>query len=186
MKRPLTPLLRPVPVMLLALAIFVSGCTATRRSLPADEAVISSKVAALRDSLAGLEPPPDPAEARRTAETAVTASLRLADAYRVVPPAKWHNLLIQMGIRERGLCFHWTEDLMNRLQEIGLSSLDLHWGVAHRGSDLREHNSVVITAAGQPFETGLVLDPWRNSGDLFWARVDRDVYPWVPLPRDEW
>jgi hypothetical protein len=45
---------------------------------------------------------------------------------------------------------------------------------------------VVITAAGQPFETGLVLDPWRNSGDLFWARVDRDVYPWVPLARDEW
>ena len=186
MKRPLTSLLRPVPVMLLALAFLFSGCTAARRSLPADEAAISSKVAVLQGRLAGLAPLPDPVEARRAAETAVTFSLRLADAYRVVPPARWHNLLIQMGIRERGLCFHWTEDLMKRLQELGLSSLDLHWGVAHRGSDLREHNSVVITAAGQPFETGLVLDPWRQSGDLFWARVDRDVYPWVPLPRDEW
>lgn len=186
MNRARTSSLRPALVMVLAVAILVSGCAAARLSLPADEAVISSKVAALQGSLAGLAPPPDPAEARRAAETAVTASLRLADSYRVVPPAKWHNLLIQMGIRERGLCFHWTEDLMKRLQELGLNSFDLHWGVAHRGSDLREHNSVVITAAGQPFETGLVLDPWRNSGDLFWARVDRDAYPWVPLPREEW
>ena len=46
------------------------------------------------------------AEAGRVAETAVTYSLRLAEEYRVSPPARWHNLLIQMGFRDRGLCFH--------------------------------------------------------------------------------
>jgi hypothetical protein len=58
--------------------------------------------------------------------------------------------------------------------------------VAHPGSDLREHNSVVITARDQPFETGLVLDPWRNSGELYWAAAAHDDYPWEPLPPDQW
>jgi hypothetical protein len=75
---------------------------------------------------------------------------------------------------------------MRRLQALGLRTFELHWGVAHKGSELREHNSVVITALRQPFEEGLVLDPWRNSGDLYWAVVATDSYPWVPLPREEW
>jgi hypothetical protein len=75
---------------------------------------------------------------------------------------------------------------MKRLQALGLKTYQLHWGVAYRGSDLREHNSVVITALKQLFEQGLVLDPWRNTGDLYWAAVSRDSYPWQPLPPDEW
>jgi hypothetical protein len=75
---------------------------------------------------------------------------------------------------------------MKRLQTLNLTTYELHWGVAYKGSELREHNSVVITALNQPFEKGLVLDPWRNSGDLHWAAVGRDSYPWVPLPRQEW
>ncbi len=175
----------PALALLLA-AILVSGCTATHPSPLTGKAQIDSKVAALQSRLKRLGPDADPAEARRVAETAVAHSLRLAEEYRVVPPARWHNLLIQMGIRERGLCFHWTEDLMKRLQALHLTTYDLHWGVAHRGSELREHNSVVITASDRPFEDGLVLDPWRNSGDLVWVLVSRDAYPWEPLPRQHW
>jgi hypothetical protein len=69
---------------------------------------------------------------------------------------------------------------------LDLKTYQLHWGVAYRGSELREHNSVVITARGEPFETGMVLDPWRNSGDLYWALIQTDTYPWVELPPDEW
>ena len=58
--------------------------------------------------------------------------------------------------------------------------------VSQLRSDLREHNSVVITALSQPFDAGLVLDPWRNSGELFWAAVRQDDYPWEPLPPDQW
>ena len=147
---------------------------------------IASKAAALQGSLKGLGKDTDAAEAGRVAETAVTYSRRLAEDYRVSTPARWHNLLIQMGFRDRGLCYHWTEDLLKRLQALGLTTYELHWGVAHKGSELREHNSVVITALRQPFEEGLVLDPWRNSGDLYWAVVATDSYPWVPLPREEW
>jgi hypothetical protein len=67
---------------------------------------------------------------------------------------------------------------MQRLVLLELKNFQLHWGVAHRGSELREHNSVVVTARGQKFEEGIVLDPWRNSGELYWARVKNDRYPW--------
>jgi hypothetical protein len=61
--------------------------------------------------------------------------------------------------------------------------LELHWGSARAGT-LREHNSVVVTAEGQPFDQGIVLDGWRHLGWLHWTRVTADRYPWkeVVLP----
>jgi hypothetical protein len=173
-------------LLALAAAVLASGCTGSRIALHQESAWIESRIVALQGSLKGLDKATDADEARRVAQTAVAGSLRLAEEYRVNTPARWHNLLIQMGVRDRGLCYHWTEDLMKRLQALNLNTYQLHWGVAHKGSDLREHNSVVITALNQPFETGLVLDPWRNSGDLYWAAVRKDEYPWEPLPPDQW
>lgn len=167
-------------------ALCLAGCAAPRAAVHHEAGRMEQKIAALQSSLKGLGTATDPEEARRVAETAVIDSLRLADEYRVAVPARWHNLLILTGFRDRGLCYHWTEDLMKRLQALNLRTYRLHWGVAHKGSDLREHNSVVITALDQPFENGIVLDPWRNGGDLFWAAVTQDDYPWVPLPPDQW
>jgi hypothetical protein len=173
-----------LPIGLLV-ATLISGCAANRAA-SLSPARMSSNVESLRHALTTLDPGTDPAEAGMVAETAVTYSLRLAEEYQVVPPARLHNLLIQAGIKDRGLCYHWTEDLMQRLQALDLRTYQLHWGVAHRGSDLLEHNSVVITANGRPFEAGLLLDPWRNSGDLYWAVVSTDSYPWKELPPSEW
>jgi len=169
-----------------AAAAFVSGCAAPRSALLREPSRIESRIDALQGSLRGLGKTTDPEEARRVAQTAVADSLKLAEDYRLATPALWHNLLIRTGMKDRGLCYHWTEDLMKRLQALNLKTYQLHWGVAYKGSDLREHNSVVITALSQPFDAGLVLDPWRNSGDLYWAAVRKDEYPWEPLPPDQW
>jgi hypothetical protein len=48
----------------------------------------------------------------------------------------------------------------------------------------REHNCIVVTAQGQPFDKGVVLDPWRNSGRLWYGLASKDKYPWKPLPPD--
>jgi hypothetical protein len=170
----------------LFIACLLSGCAGPHYSLPRGDDSIALKVSSLQNHLKELGKDTDPAEADRAADAAVRYSLRLAEDYRVMPPAWWHNLLIHMGVRDRGLCYQWTEDLMKRLQGLNLKTYELHWGVAHKGSELREHNSVVITALKQPFEEGLVLDPWRHSGDLYWAAVRRDSYPWVPLPPEQW
>lgn len=143
-------------------------------------------VNALEDDLTALNHYSDGAEAKQVAETALKVAAYLAEEYRLVRPPILHNLFVQMGLRDRGLCYHWTEDLMSHLDALQLKSYRLRWGVAHRGSDLREHNTVVITANGQPFENGLVLDPWRYSGRLYWVVVKDDSYPWKELPREKW
>jgi hypothetical protein len=136
------------------------------------------KIDALEIDLAALNGRTNLAESRQVAEAAVTYSNHLAAEYRLVRPAVFHNVLVRMGLKNRGLCYHWTEDLLQRLQLLKLKNYQLYWGVAHRGSELREHNSVVITAKGQNFDQGMVLDPWRNSGELYWTRVKSDRYPW--------
>jgi hypothetical protein len=149
-------------------------------------AAYREKVELLREDLAALNQQADLLEAGQVAQTAISYSDQLAEEYQLVRPAVLHNLLIRVGLKDRGLCYHWTEDLLKQLISLNLRTYQLHWGVAHRGSELREHNSVVITAKGQAFEKGLVLDPWRNSGDLYWAMLKTDRYPWKELPPSEW
>jgi hypothetical protein len=144
------------------------------------------KISVLQDDLADLNRQANMPEARQVAETAITYAGELAAEYQLVRPAVFHNILVRVGLKDRGLCYHWTEDMMKRLQSLELETYQLHWGVAYRGSELREHNSVVITARGQSFENGIVLDPWRHSGDLFWVPVKTDTYPWEELPPDKW
>ena len=140
----------------------------------------------LESELNALDTAVDPIEAKRVAETAIRESAILAEEYQLVRPAVAHNLLVVMGIKERGLCYQWTEDLMQRLEALELNSFQLHWAVAYPGSNLREHNSVVLSVAGQPFARGILFDPWRHSGNLYWTPVVKDTYPWEILPPTQW
>ena len=153
---------------------------------PSDAQSYRDKIKQLEQELTALSATVDKTEAQILAATAVRESAALVEEYQLVRPAVAHNLLVVLGIKDRGLCYHWTEDLMKRLQALDLKSFQLHWGVAYRGSELREHNCVVITAKGQRFFKGIVLDPWRNSGNLYWARVTKDGYPWKVLLPSDW
>ena len=133
---------------------------------------------ALTDDLIALAPTVQEEEAGRVAASACDSSRRLAREYRVIRPAWLHNFLVNVGIRSRGLCYQWAEDLQVQLQKQNLSTLQLHWGIARAGTP-REHNCVVVTARDQPFDQGIVLDAWRRSGRLVWAPVATDKYPWV-------
>src|SRR5213082_3373030 len=43
-----------------------------------------------------------------------------------------------------------------------------------------EHNVIVVTAKGQPFGEGILLDLWRYSGTLVWTHVGMDPdYRWM-------
>lgn len=137
-----------------------------------------SEVEALRAALASLSPTVEAEEAREVSECAYQYPVQLAERYRVVRPALLHNFLVNSGYKNRGLCFEWAEDLLEQLKAFELETLELHWGIA-RANTAREHNSIVITARGHPFEKGIVLDPWRRSGRLIWAPVATDKYPWI-------
>jgi hypothetical protein len=159
-----------------------SNTSATSREAPPYQ----GKVASLQNDLAALNDQTNIVEAGQVAQTAIHYSSYLAAEYDIVRPAVLHNVLVRIGLKDRGLCHHWTADLMEQLERLELKTYQLYWGVAHRGSELREHNSVVVAAKGQRFEEGVVLDPWRNSGELHWSPVKNDRYPWKERPRSEW
>jgi hypothetical protein len=145
-------------------------------SLPRGDVVAK---AALRTKLAMLSPSVRVDEAERLAQCAYMTSRQLAREYRVVFPPALNNILVNTGARKRGLCYQWTEDLMHELDALKLETLELHWGEAFAGT-FSENNGVVVTAKGQPFEQGIVLDAWRYQGRLFWGpiRKDPEHYEW--------
>ena len=137
----------------------------------------AAAVQSLEDELSALSPQVRKVEADRAAACAYATAANLKVQYQVIGPPLFHNFLVNTGIRKRGLCYQWAEDLIASLDQLRLRSLELHWGVA-RANTMREHNCVVLTARGRPFAEGVVLDCWRNSGRLFHGAVAHDHYPW--------
>jgi hypothetical protein len=127
----------------------------------------------LRDALVALAPDVDPGEAELVSVTAHTASRSLAREYHVVFGPIVQNILINTGKRQRGYCGHYARDIGERLKELKLKTLVLHWGAAYLGTE-GESNCLVVTARNQPFEEGIIMDGWRNGGRLFWCALKKD------------
>ncbi|CAN5595382.1 hypothetical protein BH18VER1_BH18VER1_04740 [soil metagenome] len=164
-------------VMLVALPVSTPSATARERNPVA--LASSTDDAVLTSHLAGLGPDVSGREARAVAATAYFTGRDLRREWRVVPLPLFQNFLVNTKIRKGGLCFQWARELLVRLDGLKLKTLELHWGESFAGT-LREHNVVVVTAKGQPFEQGILLDNWRYSGRLAWARVSADSrYHWT-------
>ena len=174
-----------MPVAALVVTAFVLAGCVHRAPSPDDAGAASAAephVEELARAIAALDGGVDAGEARAAAHTALVATNELAGAYRMTWPPLLHNALVNTGLRDRGLCCHWAEDLGARLRELGLRTLDVHWVVAHRGNRLREHNSPLVAPRGAGPERGLVLDGWRRAGELVWAPYAADAYPWELHP----
>ena len=163
---------RPGILILLALAALATAASAR------DERSIRD----LAKALATLAPDVDPAEAQLVSVTTHTTARSLKQKYRVVLNPEFQNFLINIGLRDRGYCGHWTRDIGERLKELRLKTLVLHWGAYEPGRS-GESNCIVVTARNQPFEQGIVLDGWRRAGRLYWAKVPKDdEYKWKEDP----
>ena len=127
----------------------------------------------LSKALAGLARDVDPAEAELVSVTAHTTARKLAKDYRVVLNPEFTVFLVNVGMRKRGWCGHWAQDIGARLKELNLKTLVLHWGVAYDHTS-SENNCLVVTARNQPFQDGIILDGWRRAGRLFWCPVIKD------------
>jgi hypothetical protein len=135
----------------------------------------------LRSELLALGDGVSEEEATLLADKAIRHAEYLRQQYRMVRPIELHNVLVNLGLRKRGLCYQCAEDMYVCVRDLKLKTIDLHWGVAHKGDLWLEHSGVIVTAKGRPFSEGLVLDAWRHSGRLRWAWVDSDRYPWVKM-----
>jgi len=132
-----------------------------------------AKAQALAGQLAALSPKVDPKEATLLAECAYATVDRLRRQYQMFGTPIFNNFLVYHGFRKRGYCYQWTADLLVALDALTLKTLELHWGEAYAGT-WRENNCLVITAKGQPFNSGMIVDAWRHFGHLRWNLVPSD------------
>ena len=137
----------------------------------------SAKAEELANQLAGLSRRVDPNEAKLLAECAYATVARLRPEYNMFGTPIFNNFLVYHGWRKRGYCFQWTEDLLLTLDTLKLKTLELHWGDAYRDT-WRENNCVVVTAKGQAFDHGMILECWRHFGHLRWNLVPSDQDPY--------
>lgn len=137
------------------------------------------EIAALTAAIRELGPDVDPKEAARAARIAYTHTFTLARQYQITDGPLIHNTKVNMGSKPRGLCWHWAHDMEKRLKEEGFRTLDMHRAIANSQNWRLEHSTAIVSAKGDDFDEGIVLDPWRKGGILFWSPVLADTrYGW--------
>ena len=139
----------------------------------------NQKINDLYHAIMSLGPNIVPYEAKFVAREAVLYPKVLANRYGLTTPPLYHNVLVNYGKRPRGLCYQWTHDMGKQINR-PMKSLHFLHAVAFRRNYWREHSTLVVAAKGKGVRDGIVLDPWRHSGTLFWSHVrDDKKYPWV-------
>ncbi len=117
-------------------------------------------------------------EAKKVATIATLYPLELANEYQLVKPPLFHNTLINMKLKKRGFCYHFAQDISQKLKKLQLKTIELRWAT-HKRQQYWEHNAIVLTAKQQSFKQGILLDAWRDSGKLYWNHVYKDnAYDW--------
>lgn len=160
--------------------VFAPGACTISAGEPTERLLLATSASdpILPAQLSQLSPHVRPDEARRVAATAFITGRELQREWRVVRSPRLQNFLVNIGLRKAGLCYQWATELLVRLDSLKLRTLDLHWAESFAGT-IREHNAIVVTAKGQPFERGILLDTWRYSGRLAWIPVTADPhYRW--------
>ncbi len=108
-------------------------------------------------------------EARREAAwlayTAYAASGAIARLNNPIVPGWFNNMLVNAGLQDRGLCWHYQHDLYREMRRQPLRYFRLGCCVRDQGR-VSEHNCLYVTARDAPWPECVVLDPWIWNGHL--------------------
>jgi len=160
--------------------LFLVGCTA--KIPPLKEENITS----LATLLYSLDTTGEYREAKQLSKDIFLQTEQLAHAFKLTSPPQYHNFLVTIGLREKGLCYHWSDALYSYLSRQKYNTFIFHLVGANIGNYWTEHNAVVVTVKGMNIDEGILLDPWRNSGKLYFSRVKDDKkYHWIDRPDRE-
>jgi hypothetical protein len=135
----------------------------------------------LRSELQQLAPDSTPQAAQQLAETAVNTASQLREDYDVALAPWLHNIEVNSGTKQRGLCYQYAKDLSVAVQP-ALAPYWQMYRVQARPKQILEHNAIVIVGKDQPWQSGIVLDAWRNAGVLYFGAATKDKYSWQLKP----
>jgi len=157
---------------LLLIVIFFTACST--KNIYTNE----NRIKQLSLDIQSLSKKIDKEEAKKLSFEAITYSKKLAKRYEVTTPALFHNTLINLNIKKRGYCYHYANDLQRYLKTKKFKTFEFIRAVSKRG-EYFEHSSLVLTRDDLSFENSLILDAWRDTGELFWSKVKDDKeYIW--------
>jgi hypothetical protein len=161
-------------LILLLMIMCLSACAHTIES-PAQRL---SRTELLTQKILALSPIITVQEARDFASTAVETSVQLGLKYGVSLSPWLHNASIHIGLKERGFCYQYMEDLYASLKTVKNENLAMYFIAAKRG-EIGEHHALTVIAKNSPWNSGIVLDAWRANGTLYFGSLQEDHYPWV-------
>ncbi len=166
---------------LLCSAILVSflfsGCA------PVPQPQKRTDVAGLTQLLMQVNEDAPKAEAKRLAEDIIQESARLEKQFGRQSNPYWHNFLVNAGLKQKGLCYHYSDALYRHFAQQHYPHFEFHLLGTHVGEYWQEHNALAVSAAGQPVLSGIVIDPWRQAGSVYASKISEDrVYRWRHRP----
>lgn len=163
---------------LLLLTLSLVGCSVKSSALS------SSNVKRLSQALQSLDANIPQQEADYLAWDIYHKSEELIESYALVSPPQFHNFLVNTGVKEKGLCYHFSDALYSHLKSQRYENFDFHLVGANIGEYWSEHNALVVAAKGCRSDAcilnnGILIDAWRNSGEVYYSRVSEDKsYHW--------
>jgi hypothetical protein len=119
-----------------------------------------------------------PNEAQTLALESTHFAASLHHSYETQTSPWMHNFLVNVGLKSKGLCYHFAYDLFEHLAQLPHKSYSLHIIKAEKGSYF-EHTAVAVCTQEVAFEECIVLDAWRDSKRLSYAQVKNDKYLWM-------
>ena len=162
----------------LCVVFLLYGCSVTA---PAVTQTKTERLTVLLSSLDSSIPKP---EANRLALDILRETHSLTEEFELTSPPLFHNFLVNTGLRKKGLCYQWSDALYSYLSKGNYPSFSFHLYGANIGEYFSEHNTLVVTKKGEAQEEGIVIDPWRNSGELYFSTIKEDtVYHWIHRPQ---
>jgi len=154
-------------------AFFLFGCAV--KVIPPSPAHIE----ALSHILVTLDTSIPKEEALQLSKEIFQKTEALTKEFEMTSPPWYHNFLVNIGLKEKGLCYHWSDALYTYFAHKPYHSFEFHLMGANIGEYWTEHNVMVVVAKDMPVEEGIVIDPWRESGRLYFSKVKEDTkYVW--------
>ena len=163
---------------IILISLFLVGCAVNAPSIS------QSKRDALSHLLASLDSDIPQSEAEQLSKDIFYKTEQLTEEFKMASPPQFHNFLVTVGIREKGLCYHWSDALYLYLLAKKYDAFEFHLMGANIGEYFYEHNALVVVAKGGKIEEGVIIDPWRDSGELYFSKLkDDSEYLWKHRPK---
>ena len=165
--------------ILITTILTFNACSVKHNNINLEKRIYhDKKIQELANNILSLSIGINTKEAFKVSYDAITYSKYLANKFQVVKPAIFHNTLINLNLKKKGFCYHYANELQLYLETKKFKTFKFLRIVSNRG-EYFEHSSIILTRDDISFKNSLVLDAWRNSGELFWSKVKNDTkYKW--------